>query len=407
MFIKLIIKRETLLKAEILTRGVEFSKSSLLKARDDNAKGQNLVYNMPINTENSRPQELFIEAVDGYRTVCSCVSPNQEREAVKVDIDDLGELVAIIDGKKFEGVKITYVQKPDYYEKKLENGESVKKYVSACGYDELNVLPWKGCAISKGCKFCGVNTVANKTESDLFNAHSISRNPTIWQNNKSSYLSNLKESIQIALKDECYSEHTHLIMISGNLTDDNLGVQADIYSEITASIKDDIKDRTSEGIIAVITPPKNMNKLLKMKNSGIDIVVFNLEVGNEPWFSKYCPGKSSLGRDFFIEKLIESVSIYGTGNVWTNFVFGLEPVDQLLKVCDQLGQKGIVAGANILHLDEGNQLDCSVPSKEDVIYFFNELAKIYRRYKFKPYYCSKALRTSLSNEAFDNRIINL
>lgn len=402
----MIIKRETLLKAEILTRGVEFSKNSLLKAKNDNAKVQNLVYNIPINTNYLRPQELFIEAMDGYITVCSCVSPNKERQAVKIDTDDLGELVAIIDNEKYEDVKITYVKKPDYYEKKLENGEVVKKYVSACGYDELNILPWKGCAISKGCKFCGVNAVANRNERDLFNAYSISQNPNIWRRNKSDYLSNLKKSIQIALKDECYNEHVHLIIISGNLNEESLDGQADIYSEIAASIKGDIRDKTTEGIIAVITPPKKIEKLKKMKNSGIDIVVFNLEVGNEPWFSKYCPGKSSLGRDFFIEKLIESVSIYGAGNVWTNFVLGLEPVDQLLQICDQLGQKGIVTGANILHLDEGNQLDCSVPSKKDVIYFFYELAKIYRKYNFKPYYCSKALRTSLSNEAFDNRIIS-
>lgn len=401
----MIIKNETLLKVEILTRGVEFSENALIKAHNDGAKGQNLVYNMPINAKISRPQELFIEGTDGYVTVVSCVALNGEKASVKIDIDKNGDLIAIIDDRRVEGVKITYVKEPGYYGKKLKNNEIVKKYVSACGYDELNILPWKGCAISKGCKFCGVNTVARKNETDLFTAFSISNNHCLWNENKDTYLNNLKESIKIALKDECYNEHVHLIMISGNLSDDSLDIQADIYSDIAKSIKNDLNGRATEGIVAVMTPPRDLNKIVKMKETGVDIVVFNLEVGNEPWFSKYCPGKSSLGREFFIERLIKSVDIYGWGNVWTNFVLGLEPVEKLLEVCDKLGKEGIVSGANVLHLDQGNQLECSVPSKEDVVYFYYELAKIYRKYNFKPYYCAKALRTGLANEAFDNRII--
>lgn len=401
----MIIKAETLLKVEILTRGVEFSKNALIKARNHSAKGQNLVYNMPINAKSSRPQELFIEAVDGYVTVVSCVAPNGEKSSVKIDIDQKDNLIAVIDGITLEGVKIRYVKEPGYYGKKLENGDHVKKYVSACGYDELNILPWKGCAISKGCKFCGINTVANKNETDLFNAFSISQNHGIWQDNKSNYLNNLISSISIAMQDECYDDHVHLIIISGNLSDESLDMQADIYSDIAESIKNKLNGRATEGIVAVMTPPRDMNKLVEMKSAGIDIVVFNLEVGNEPWFSKYCPGKSSLGVEFFTERLVKAVDIYGTGKVWTNFVFGLEPADKLLMVCDNLGQQGIVAGANVLHLDHGNQLECCVPDKDDVVYFFYELSKIYKKYGFKPYYCAKALRTSLANEAFDNRIM--
>lgn len=398
------IKSESLLKVEILTRGVEFSDNALVKAATDGAKGQNLVYNMPLHAQSSRPQELFIEGKDGYITVSSCVAPNGQREPVLIDTDETDNLIAYIEGAKFQDVKLRYVKEPGYYGKQLENGDFIKKYVSACGFDEMNILPWKGCAISNGCKFCGVNTVANKNETDLFNAFSISENQNVWAENKISYLNNLKTSISIALEDECYDEHVHLILISGNLSDERLDFQADIYCDITENIKGLLKGRAVEGIVAVMTPPKDIGRLEKMKNAGIDIVVFNLEVANEPWFSKYCPGKSALGKDYFTDRLKKAVEIFGAGKVWTNFVFGLEPVDKLLLVCDKLGQQGIVAGANVLHLDHGNRLDCPVPSKEDVIYFFTELGKIYRKYGFKPYYCSKALRTSLSNEVFDNRI---
>lgn len=401
----MIIKQETRLKIEILTRGVRFTKEALEKAKKENAKIQNMVYNIPSGLDRERPQELFLQGDDGYITVVSCVAPNNIIAPVIIDLKDKEELFAVIQGKFVENVKISFVKEPSYYSKKLKNGDSVKKYVSACGYDELNILPWKGCALSQLCKFCGVNTVACQSETDIFNAHSISGDISLWSKNKDSYLVNLVESIKIAMTDECYNEHMHLIMISGNLKNELLNEQAEIYAQIADEIKEVVLEHTSEGIIAVISPPEDEKYLYRLKEAGIEKIVFNLEVGNEPWFSKYCPGKSELGYDYFWKNLLKSVKIFGVGNVWTNFVFGLEPWDKLLEVCEKLAINGIVAGANILHLDEGNRLDCGVPSFEDSINFFSGLGRIYKKYNFKPYYCSKALRTSLSNEAYENRII--
>ena len=402
----MIIQNETLLKIEILIRGVEFTQNALKKAKNDNAKIQNLVYNMPENSSICRPQELFIKGNDGYSTVVSCITSHCEKSAVIIDVNYKNELFANIENKNINDIIIEFVKEPSYYSRTISNGEILKKYISACGYDELNILPWKGCAISKVCKFCGVNTFCDKNDNEVFNAHTLSKNIQIWESKKEEYFNNLNEAIEIAIEDECCQEHMHLIIISGNLSEDCLDIQSQIYAEIAENIKSKVTNKLSEGIVVVMTPPKDVNMLIKMKDSGIQIVVFNLEVGNEPWFSKYCPGKSELGIDFFENKLKQAVNIFGKGNVWTNFVLGLEPVDKLIEVCRELAKFGIVPGANVLHFDKGNQLDCSRPKKEDVIYFFTELSKIYRENNIKPYYCSKALRTSLSNEAFDGRIIN-
>lgn len=398
------ILSETSIKLEILTRGIEFSERAIKKAEDSGAKRQNGVYNLPVGVTYSRPQELFIEGLDGYITVVSCVSPVIGRRPILIDIDHDGELIAIIDDMMAENVTIRFVKEPVYYRELIEGGEVVSKYVSACGYDELNILPWRGCAISKGCKFCGINAVTLKEKRSGLTAFELSKNPERWDGCKVEYLKKLNAALKIAVKDECYSEHAHVIMISGNLTNNFLDFQAEIYSEIARNIKYEIGSRSTEGIVAVLTPPRNIAKLMEMKESGIDIVVFNLEVGNEPWFTKYCPGKAVLGRDFFINKLLEAVSIFGKGNVWSNFVLGLEPVEKLLDVCRDFAKNGIVCGANILHMDKGNQLDCDVPDKKDVMKFYCGLAAIYREFNLKPYYCSKALRTSLINEVYDGRI---
>lgn len=400
----MILKPETDLKAEMLTRGVVFTPAAMDRAARDNAKGQNLVYNAPKGFAKGRPQEFFLEGEDGYRTVVSCVSAHGMREPVTVDVSATGELVCRIgNDSASDRVNVSFVKQPEYYAKTLANGDLAQKYVSACGYDELNIIPWKGCLISSVCKFCGVNSVAVKNPNDALHAAHLRKNDLGWDCVKNAYLSSLSESIGHALQAECYSEHMHVILISGNLPDDQLNMQADIYADIASHIHDQVREKSTEGIVAVITPPHDLTKLDKLKQAGVSIAVFNLEVGNDPWFTKYCPGKSALGRDFFIERLKHAVSVFGRGKSWTNFVLGLEPIDELLALCEELASHGIVSSANVLHVDEGSRLDCHPPTKETVIQFFHALSDINRRHGFDAFYCAKALRTSLSNEFQDHR----
>lgn len=400
----MILFPETDLKAEILTRGVIFTHSAVEYALHSGAKFQNLVYNAPKYFAKDRPQELILEGEDGYRTVVSCVSAHGKSEPVTVDVSESGELICRIDKWiASDRVKVNFVKQPEYYSHRLSSGDLARKYISACGYDELNIIPWKGCLISNTCRFCGVNSVAIKNPTDTLHARHLRSDSIGWEAVRGSYLDNLSESISQALQAECYSNHMHVILISGNLPDHQLDMQADIYSDIAAHINGQISSKSTEGIISVITPPHDLSRLDKLKNSGVSIVVFNLEVGNDPWFSKYCPGKSSLGRDFFIDRLKYAASVFGRGKSWTNFVLGLEPVDELLTVCEDLAGYGIASSANVLHIDHGSRLDCDPPTKETIIYFFHKLSQINQANEFDAFYCAKALRTSLSNEFMDKR----
>jgi len=402
----MILLPETDLKAEILTRGVVFTPAAIDYAVQSGAKGQNLAYNAPKGFAKERPQELFLEGEDGYRTVVSCVSAHGKSDPVTVDVSALGKLICHIgDRSASEGVTVSFVKEPEYYAQRLSNGDLAQKYISACGYDELNIIPWKGCLISNVCRFCGVNKVAVKNPSDALHAAHFQRGVLRWEDARVPYLASLSESIDFALQSECYSEHMHVILISGNLPDDQLDLQADIYCDIASHIDNQIAQKSTEGIIAVITPPHDLARLDKLKQAGVGIVVFNLEVGNDPWFSKYCPGKSALGRDFFIDRLKHAVAVFGRGKSWTNFVLGLEPVDELLELCEELAGHGVVSSANVLHMDEGSRLDCAPPSKDTVIKFFHTLSEINRRHGFDAFYCAKALRTSLSNEFQDGRFV--
>lgn len=402
IFDKYVIKEETYLKALILSRGIVFSDNVLKIAAVEKAKGQNLVYNMPFNASNSRPQELIIRnVIDSYEVVVSCVASNLTSTPILLDADDEGRLFAVSDGERIENIEINFVEEPEYYSKLLSNGELVKKYVSACGLDELNIIPWKGCAISRGCRFCGIN---NFIRSDELSAHKISKNKNEWNRVCEAYLNNLTEAIIIAKQSECYKNHAHVILIAGNLSNENLDFETEVFSQIAERINPLVKSIFKEGIVVVITPPNNMEYIDKLKAAGVGKVVFNLEALTESGFEKYCPGKYDLGYQFFVERLKYSVNTFGKGNVWTNLVFGLEKKEFVLEKCECLAKEGIVISANVLHLDKGNTLDCNVPTTNDVVDFFYKLEQINAREGFVPFYCSKALRTSLSNEAHDLRI---
>ena len=403
------MKAESLLNVTILTNGISFTKAALQLAMFRHAKGQNLCYNLP-NTQDAllHPQELSIKNKDdGYETVVSCVAPHKNQMPVTLDAkDDAFVLCGSELSKITDQIEIDTVTEPQYYSAILSNGATAKEYVSACGYDELNILPWHGCAISKPCAFCGVNKVSSLVKDKFkLTAKEISHSPDLWEKKEANYLALLSEAVLIARQDPIYSEHLHPIMISGNLSDELLDYEADIYSRIAKQVFPLLKGYATEGIIAVIEPPPSDNRLLDMKESGIETVVFNIEVACDPWNKEYCPGKNTLANDYILQRLLAAIPIFGEKHVWTNFVLGLEPMDTLLKKCATLAEIGIVSSANVFHNDAGSRLfDFPPPHIEDVVAFFKSLADIYRRYDMKPFYCARALRTSLSNEAYDGRL---
>jgi len=408
---------ESLAKVYILTNGVHFTNAALIHADNVNAKRQNGVYNLPAYNLNidrnktilARPQELLIEGEDGYTVCSSAVAPVIGREYAILDCID-NELT--IDtpripeiGRKVKSIK--FVKKPNYYDYILKSGRSITRIISACGYDEMNVLQWHDCAISKTCSFCGINSVLKHAgrEVDLLHALDAKKIKIAdqWSLVKKHLLDETIEAINIAINDECYSKETHLILISGNLADHQLDEQARIYSDIAQKITSEFPRKFAEGIVAVTAPPNNTKLLWEMKESGIEIGVFNLEAYTPAAFSLHCPGKNRLGRDHYVETITKGVEVFGWGRSWCNFVLGLEPWSNLIEGCEVLAKNGITPGANILHHDHGARILIEPPSFNEAILFYSKLAKIYKKYGHVPYYCQLALRTSLANEAFYGR----
>lgn len=63
----------------------------------------------------------------------------------------------------------------------------------------------------------------------------------------------------------------------------------------------------------------------KLKEVGVNKVLWNIEVWDEEMFKIICPGKSKfVGRENWLMHLREAVEVFGVGNVCCNFVGGFE-----------------------------------------------------------------------------------
>lgn len=422
---------ESLAKAYILTHGIRFSSDALRLASLVNAKRQNAVYNLPaqdvdkrvIGTQNTalqiiqstdrmdRPQELLLTGSDGYTVCVSAVAPVPCREPAYLDFFG-GQLRLATPswpniGQSLESV--SFVTQPMYYNMLTTSGRPVQRWVSACGYNEMNIWPWHDCAISRPCNFCGINMVQKRTDRDVDFLHALelrreSDAERVWSSIRDTVISEITEAVGLAIDDDCYREAIYLILISGNLADHQLDDQARIYSDIAKAIIQKHPERFADGVVAVTAPPKDLGLLSMMKDCGIDVGVFNLEAFTPDAFTQHCPGKDRIGRNHYLKTLEKGVEVFGWGNSWCNFVLGLEPVAELLSGCEELAFQGVTPGANVLHRDYGASQLHNPPDLETVIGFYRNLAEIYRRHKHQPYYSQLALRTSLANEAFAGRL---
>lgn len=404
---------ETLAKAIILSRGITFTDEACALAAETGAKGQNMVYNMPKGHSPGtfRPQELLIQGEDGYETCVSAIAPHSPASVVATVRHGRLELSA----PGCEGIfsrlgPVSFVPSPSYYRRTTRAGTPLTRIVSACGVDELNVWPWHDCAISQTCTFCGVNKVdaSQGHRAAPFTSRRRSGSALAdWAAIRDHFLAELVEAVEIALQDECYAHHAHLILISGNLRNDELDAQADIYADMAACLTRHFPARFSEGIVAVTAPPSTVAGLERMRQAGVEISVLNLEAWSPEAFAQDCPGKHQIGRDRYLSMLRAGVDVFGWGKSWCNFVLGLDPVQVTLDGCLELAAMGIAPSANVLHLDEGARCRKTTPGPREIVHFFAALNDIYRRHDLAPYYCQRALRTSLSNEAYHGRLAPL
>ena len=365
---------------------------------------KNAVYDLACE-KNILPSEILLTS-GNRQSICKL--RYNEKSSIEIRLEE--DCFQLYKNNQKIDITVSLVPHYEILEKKVDeciNGinSTIGDYIDVVGIDRLSILFFEGCYnwnCGKACKFCDLHP-KQKTEQiikpTVNNLRKYHNDINAWWNiSKESYLKGIKYSITQLLDHQSFP-HKHLFFMAGNLptAKDVWNVAEDTLQSMSSYL--DLNEFDSYLNIA---PHDTLERLKRIKRLGIKQVQYNLEIANKELFEDTCPGKMKY--DLFVGKLIEAVSVFGFGNVRSNFVFGLQDKEQMLEEIKRLADKGIVADYSIFQPKNNTPFQHRPsPDFEDVLDFSNRLVNIYLKYHFKPIFCSLSSRSSIINELYEDR----
>lgn len=306
-----------------------------------------------------------------------------------------------------QDIDVELVKKHEILNKKLKNGlNCVGDYIDIVGIDRISILFFEGCynwLSGKPCKFCDLHSQKEEHityKPTLNNLKKFDFNVMKWWNNiKKEYLENMTEALNLVLKEK-NMQHKHIFFMSGNLK-----TNTDVWNIVEETIRYVTqKINLSEyDTYLNVAPHDKIERLLAIKEMKIKYIQYNLEIVDEENFNYTCPGK--LKYKEFLYKLREAVNYYGKGYVRSNFVLGLDDMDKTLEFAKKIAKEGIVFDYSVFQPKKNTvYYNKKTPDFDEVILFTRELVNLYKRYNFKPIFCSLSSRSSIVNELYEEKV---
>ncbi|MBR9680845.1 MAG: hypothetical protein GOU98_03420 [Candidatus Altiarchaeota archaeon] len=149
----------------------------------------------------------------------------------------------------------------------------------------------------------------------------------------------------------------------------------------------------------VALPPENLELFNELKKADVNTISMALEVTDPELFKKLCPGKAKyIGYDGYMEAFEKAVEVFGFGNVYCALVGGIEPLEPMYKVLNELASKGVVPSVNLFHPDQKSKMASHPrPDSDFLRKMVIEETKIFDKWDFEP--CVKGnTRNALDNE---------
>ncbi len=156
--------------------------------------------------------------------------------------------------------------------------------------------------------------------------------------------------------------------------------------EYYLDVADAIRERYSSFYgVGIIGAPSDFGVLHKYREAGFTNISHNLEVWDRNLFAAICPGKEKRngGWQHWVASLEYAVNVFGKGNVHTNIVGGLAPLQSTLEGIEYLASKGIVCHFSAFRPEKGTPLE-GYRSPEAAWHWelLDKGTEIFRRYGF-------------------------
>jgi len=318
------VPKEVILKEDLLRMGLRFSKAALEAAEGCRYKSYRLFTYDKVRHEDTgleilkAPEDLQLRGGPyNLRRIIVSVRLSNESPYL-VDIVDNKPKV-VVDNEPIAEVK--YPIKPDYYSKAFNNGTMYSEVGPlTTGGQKVFFTVYRVCQFwgdKEECKFCDINK----------NVRQARRYGKAYVESKT--YKNVEQVAEVAaeifLREKNFGDIRPIgyTISGGAITGSVAGMnEDDFYLQYVTAVKDKIGDRWP---CALQTVAKDKETYKRYKAAGVDCVDANIEVWDKNLFKVICPGKEKyVGWDEWIKRVIDSVDIFGEGNVCPNLLPGLE-----------------------------------------------------------------------------------
>ena len=401
----------TRMKISILEEGVKFNPLSLFSdiIKKINFKNKTIfkkpvsdgkvVYDYSLRNEII-PSEILLSD-DKTKSIVKC--RYNEKSSIELKLEE-NKLIIYKDNNKSK-LKVDFIKEYEILKDTIEDELLVGDYVDVVGLDRISLLLFEGCynwICGKQCKFCDLHPkkvsekVCRPTLNNLYKYSSVDE----WKNKKKELFFKNTNLALDKLLNNTELMHKHLFIMAGNLND--LQTVWKFLVEFIENLTKRFNLRDFDTIVNVC-PHNSIESLKKLKKLGIKQVQYNLEIANENLFTYSCPGKIEYKE--FLKKLYEAVNIFGEGNVRSNFVLGLQDLNELINECEKFAEKGIVSDYSVFQPKRNTPYShLKAPNMKDVINFTEKLVNIYIKYHQHPIFCSLSSRSSIVNEVYYDKV---
>lgn len=277
----------------------------------------------------------------------------------------------------------------------------VGDFLSILGMDRISMLLFDGCGnwnMGAPCKFCDMHPkpkqqkVSIPTVNELYGNCMDTR--SWWNKKKEIFLDGLCMAYRKVVHSKNFGPHCHNFLMAGSLPD------ASLTWEFAAETVNALQKELTGDLIVNLQPHSDVKILERLKQLGVGTVQYNIEVFGEKEYHRTCPSKISY--HLLLEKMKEAVEVFGPGNVRSNFVLGLQPLEDVYSGIEMLSEMGVVADYSIFQPKKNTAYENrKTADLSDVLDASGYLCRVYQSHQFRPIFCSLSSRSSIMNEMYD------
>lgn len=301
-----------------------------------------------------------------------------------------------------EIIPVQFVESPSFSNLSVSD-IPISSICSFLGTDLLGITPSNYCFYfqqGKQCKFCEIlQTFKKEVEY-----------PKTFKS-----LEVIENSIISALKNE--SRLRFIAITTGNIQ--SYDATVDYFVKIGQRLlKNHVFDK-AEQVLATLMPPGDLSKIAHLREAGFTKIYFPLEVFEPAHFRIVCPGKAEYGYEKILLALEKAVEVFGTGNVYTNFVYGIQSLNSSLdpqsfnsdkenilslKAVEEMLSRSVIPAFTLYHYGGYNSIGTLNLDPNSTGYFFQKWGELVANAEVVPSDQEAVLFSflSLSNTLFND-----